>query len=418
MYVLTKTHKFDPSDLNSREETLERCKVRPIVSCCGSPTEKMSYVCTTILSPLLNKVPSHLQHIHKHLQTLQTLTPDQLKGLSFFSADVVSLYTNIDIACCIDDIIEFAAEHLDELDLWGLTLTEVHQILDLVLSSSYFVFDNRLYQQMVGLFMGCMPSPIGAVVRVYMFEKRSVYTDVYFLSNPARLFYGRYMDDVGSLAGTKDQAQAMLDLISAQDPHGLLKWEIDFPDSSQQFVPFLSTQIRIDEDGILHYKYYRKSQKKNITLHQKSHHKASTKLEVCKNFYKTARDCSSSPVYVEESYKIIDKLLLCNGYSEPRSYINSHVSPKITFRTPVPKTDNMRYVCLTLPYISETICHNIKRYILTHNLPIRVIFKPGNKLRDLFCSSRPYDKRKCTNNKCIICPSFVNDKLDCQVLGQ
>ena len=52
--------------------------------------------------------------------------------------------------------------------------------------------------QMVGLFMGCMPSPIGAVIRVYMFEKRSVYTDIHFLSNPASLFFGRYMDDLGS----------------------------------------------------------------------------------------------------------------------------------------------------------------------------------------------------------------------------
>ena len=36
----------------------------------------------------------------------------------------------------------------------------------------------------------------------------------------------------------------------------------------------------------------------------------------------------------------------------------------------------------------------------------------------MFCSSRPYDRRQCNNNKCIICPSIVNiNKFDCQVLG-
>ncbi len=117
LYRLIKTHKFDPSDISCRDEILENCKVRPIVSCCGSPTEKLSYVCTKILTPLLNFVPSHLQHVYKHVESLQGLSPEQLQGLQFYSADVVSLYTNIDIDKCIDDIINFAAEHIDHLDL-------------------------------------------------------------------------------------------------------------------------------------------------------------------------------------------------------------------------------------------------------------------------------------------------------------
>ena len=55
------------------------------------------------------------------------------------------------------------------------------------------------------------------------------------------------------------------------DPDGLLKWELDFPESCQHFVRFLSTQIRIDEEGILHHKYFRKSQKKDVTINFYSH---------------------------------------------------------------------------------------------------------------------------------------------------
>jgi hypothetical protein len=66
--------------------------------------------------------------------------------------------------------------------------------------------------------------------------------------------------------------------------------------------------------------------------------------------------------------------------------------------------------------VSEVVSFNINRYIRSHNLPIRVIFTPGKKLRDIFCCSRPHDKKKCFNNKCSICPRFT-DGSDCETVG-
>ena len=103
------------------------------------------------------------------------------------------------------------------------------------------------------------------------------------------------MDDGGSLADSRESAQQMVDLISEQDQHGLLKWELDFPELTDDFVPFLDTEIRIDENGYLHSRFYRKEQKKNITLHQKSHHQWATKVAVVNNFYKTASEVASHP---------------------------------------------------------------------------------------------------------------------------
>ena len=39
----------------------------------------------------------------------------------------------------------------------------------------------------------------------------------------------------------------MLDLIANQDPDRLIKWEVDYPDNPEQFTPFLSTEMRVDE---------------------------------------------------------------------------------------------------------------------------------------------------------------------------
>ena len=43
------------------------------------------------------------------------------------------------------------------------------------------------------------------------------------------------------------------------------------------------------------------------------------------------------------------------------------------------------------------------KFIKKHNIPISVTFTPGKKLRDIFCSSRPYDKSQCMRNNCVVC---------------
>ena len=159
LYVLIKTHKFDTADITESTDISRICKVRPIVSCCGSPTEKLAWLCTKVLSSLLEHVPSHLRDIHSHLQRLNQLSREELQNKKFCSADVTSLYTNINIQGCIEDVINLAAEHKDSLDLLGLQLVDIHEMLETVFTNSYFVFDNKLYQQLLGLFMGCKPSP-------------------------------------------------------------------------------------------------------------------------------------------------------------------------------------------------------------------------------------------------------------------
>ena len=314
-----------------------------------------------------------------------------------------------------------AEEHWDELDTWGLTLTDLHRILEFVFTNSFFVFNNRLgrlYKQLVGLFMGCKPSPIGAIIRVFMFEKRSIYVDIYFITNPVSKFYRRYVDDAGSQTRSKEEAEAMLQLISNQDPSGLLKWELDYPEPGQ-FTPFLDSEIKIEPDGTLQYRYYRKPQKKNITIHVNSHHPLSTKIETVKNFYITAAICST-PEYVVSSQQKIDNLQN-NGYTNcnPREFS--------TQRLPKPRgqLSSSKLVCLKLPYISEQLSHEIRQFVVSHDIPVRLILTPGTniiyiyiyKLKDLVCSSRPYDKRRCNITNCIICPLLDSTKYDCTVRG-
>ena len=185
--------------------------------------------------------------------------------------------------------------------------------------------------------------------------------------------------------------------------------ECDFPESNNDFVPFLGTQVRVSIEGNLEYKFYRKLQKKNITLHYKSHHPLKTKIEVIKNFYRAAEMSSFSPEYAEESFQVVDHLLVlrCNGYTNPRQM-------QLTRMTGLVMPKNTSNVMLKLPYISEYVSKEILRFIKKRKLPISVVFTPSKKLRDLLCSSRPYDKARCTMRNCRICAN-LEDNVTCTV---
>ena len=411
IYLIQKTHKFDCNVLVSDVDIISNCKIRPIVSCINSPSEKLAWIVKSILSPLLNHVPSHLSNIHTHLEELQNMSHQQLAGLSFFTADVTALYTNINISGCIQDLITLTEEHWEDLDTWGLSLTHIHMILDFVFTNSYFTYNSKLYLQKIGLFMGCQPSPIGAIVRVYMFERRSIYTDLHVS------FYRRYVDDAGSLANSKEEALRIVESISNEDPDQLLKWEVDYPENSQEFTPFLDTQIRIDEQGQLHHKFYRKKQKKKITLHANSHHDEGTKVATIKNFYKTAAHCSSTPEYKEESMKIVDNLLVNNGYQDPRRINQTGrlhpIAPTTRHNPSSSHIEDTNHVTCTLPFINEPFSKEVTQFAHSHNLPVKFIFTPGKKLADILCSSRPHDKPHCTIPNCIICP-LITTNHDCK----
>ena len=177
MYCTIKSHKVTQGTL--AEKSIEEIKVRPIVSCVGSPTEKLAWLDSYICTPLLKFVPSHLNNLHEYLiNRLRNLPHSSRKGLQFYSADVCSLYTNIDPRQTCDDLVNMLSEHWEFANTLGLTLTDIKMILDLVFNNTYLCYNSRVYLQYLGLFMGLRPSPIGAIIRCYTFEKNSIYVDI------------------------------------------------------------------------------------------------------------------------------------------------------------------------------------------------------------------------------------------------
>ena len=378
-------------------------KVRPIISCSGSPIEKLSILATKIITPLLKFLPSHLENIHHHLEILRSMKSDELTGLKFCTADVTALFTNVNVETSIKDVIEFAKEHWDQINTYGLKLVDLHQILETILSNSFFTFNCRLYKQVFGAFIGCSISPPVAIIRVHVLEKRSIYTDMN-ITTGIRQYYKRYVDDMSTLARTKEEAIRNCERISEEDEDKRIRWEVEFPEGGT-YVPFLDTEVRIDNQGGVSSRYYRKPQNKGITLNAKSHHPTSTKEAVVNNYYNTASIVSSGPDEREYSINLVDKLLIKNGYNKPRQMIKPKKQQA--------KKETKRLATLTLPYTSDKDANRIRNYIKSNKMPIRPVFTPGKTLAQTFCRSRPFDQKECIRSNpatCEVCPIIVKGR--------
>ena len=222
LYTLTKTHKI-PVDVGISTFKITDIKARPIISCSGSPIKKLSILATKIITPLLKFLPSHLKSVHEHLEILKSIEPSELAGFKFYTAYVTALFTNVNVETSINDVIEFASDYWAQIDAYGLKLVDLHQMLETILSNSFFTFNRYLYKQVFGAFIGCSISPPATISRVHVLKKRSIYTDLQ-ITTGIRQYYKRYVDDMSSLARNKEEAIKNCERILDEDHDKRILW--------------------------------------------------------------------------------------------------------------------------------------------------------------------------------------------------
>ena len=101
IYLLTKTHKFHYNVPTSDPDAI---KVRPIISACGGPADKISWLIQVICNPLLQFVKAHLRNTGELLRNLRRASNGELKNKILFSLDVVSLYPSVINDATIDTL--------------------------------------------------------------------------------------------------------------------------------------------------------------------------------------------------------------------------------------------------------------------------------------------------------------------------
>jgi len=236
-YLTLKAHKLKAG------EDVRHLKSRPIVSCPGSLLHPLGVWVDRKLQTVAQLQRSYFKNSFALKQQLLEL--ELPPNARLFTADAVSMYTNIPTAMALN-VIRQTLNHYRLHSDSEYPAAAVCDGLKLVMRHNVFTFGDMLFKQLNGTAMGTPPAPPYATLYYSSFEDSVLDT---FRDNI--LFYRRFIDDVIGVYLCDPDPEHDQDtwsrLQAAMNRAPGLTWE--FSDLSQQ-VDFMDLTLRIDHGRI------------------------------------------------------------------------------------------------------------------------------------------------------------------------
>ena len=149
------------------------------------------------------------------------------------SFDVESLFTNMPIEGAVKAALCKQENDPGLAGRTNLTPTQIANLLNFVVRSTYFQYNRSIYKQKDGAAMG---SPVSAVIAnlcMEEFEEQAIATATY---KPK--IWKRYVDDTFTILG-KDDVDSFLQHLNSQQPTIRFTMEIE----KDNTIPFLNTSV-------------------------------------------------------------------------------------------------------------------------------------------------------------------------------
>ncbi|XP_072028484.1 uncharacterized protein [Amphiura filiformis] len=211
----------------------------------------------------------------------------------FNSHDVVSLFTNTPIEKSLNVIKDRLEKDTQLNTRTNLTPDDILQLLQFVLTTTYFSFRGSIYRQVFGAAMGSPVSSIVANLFMEWLEQEAITTAP--LDCKPKL-WRRYVDDILEIIN-KDSTQKLTDHLNTTDQSGNIKFTYEEEKEGQ--IPFLDTLLIRKQDGTVKLLVYRKKTHTDQYLSFKSQHPLHQKLGVIR----TLMDRKDKIVTEEEDKK-------------------------------------------------------------------------------------------------------------------
>jgi hypothetical protein len=216
----------------------------PIVAIRGSITAGLGTWLDQQLQPICKKLPTYLKSYFK-LTDLLTDLLDLPGGARLFTADAVSMYTNINTNHALSVIQQYLPPTPHN--------KAIMTALDIIMKHNFFQFGDTSWLQLTGTAMGTPPAPIYATLYFGIHEQETI------LRKYGRffLFYKRYIKNVLGIwhCANENFDRRMGESFQEDlDKFGQLRWEVS---QRSDTVIFLDLQLTI-KNGRLTYSLYEK----------------------------------------------------------------------------------------------------------------------------------------------------------------
>jgi len=216
--------------------------LRPVVSTTNSLLAVFSTWLDFKMKSLLPLIKSH---IHNSIEVIQALKSIQIpKNALLFSADAVSMYTNIDTPTGISSIRDFLDVNKEQIPE-SFPVNLFLQVLETVMDNNIFSFANTYWHQLSGTAMGTPTACTYATVTYGHFEN----TQILQKFNNQLLYYKRYIDDIFGIWIPPDNnpSDSWLQFKQLLNSWGNLKWKIE---ELSTHTVFLDLNIKLHNNKI------------------------------------------------------------------------------------------------------------------------------------------------------------------------
>jgi hypothetical protein len=215
----------------------------PVISTCGSLLSIFFTWLDFKMKELLPFIKSYLKNSSSVIADLKNLQLPQ--DALLFSADTVSMYTNIDTNTGIHSIDRLIVTNQNQLPV-NFPKELLLRVLQLIMDNNIFSFGDSHWLQHSGAAMGTPAACTYATISYRNFENSTILTTF----APNLLYYKRYIDDIFGIwlppKTNKDTTwRACKDTLNNW---GSLKWTIEDPSSK---TAFLDRNISIQDSRIV-----------------------------------------------------------------------------------------------------------------------------------------------------------------------
>ena len=376
-FHLIKTHKPGP-----------QLRIRPIVSGRGCPTEKITWLLSRILSPLLKDVPTHLPNSDSLMAAIRNAPMETLsRNQHQCSLDVEALYTSVPVSEALEAVRDKLLQHQGIAVPSPLQVEDIIKLLETVFSLAYFQFEEKVFQQTSGLPMGCAASGIVAIIFLERLERRAL---AQFGRCPLFL---RYVDDCYALVEDADQARALQAAFNMQHP--AIKYELEQctrdPDSTR--LSLLDVTVNIDRCGRASFDFYTKQARSSVFMHKDTALPWSQKTAAIRN--ELGRIDARSEEGNREANRIAFEMKLkANGYTA-RDIAQATRAARGRRRRS--GNEELPVFYIDLPFMGGAE-HRIRRAFRREGINIRV-YRRSTTLLDMVRPRRP-EIRRCIWTDC------------------